>query len=190
MQVSVPEGAGEKILTFDLALPRAIAAAAAKVDGAFKRAITAIAGELRKHPLHISEGPPHLFTPTGADGDFRNRAGGGVIVTTVDGDVAFEALIDAHGQASAPLGDLPFPSLTSVLPEDEAGLHAPFRLDVASGGGRIYCLSMPQVLRDNPFSQGLANCRDLGSTVARDVLPGLESSAPAAPEFIPFSEAL
>lgn len=128
--------------------------------------------------------------PTGADGDFRNRAGGGVIVTTVDGDVAFEALIDARGQASAPLGDLPFPSLTSVLPEDEAGLHAPFRLEVASGGGRIYCLSMPQVLRDNPFSQGLANCRDLGRTVARDVLAGLESTAPAAPEFIPFSEAL
>jgi len=63
------------------------------------------------------------------------QVSGGVIVTTVDGDVAFEALIDARGQASAPLGDLPFPSLTSVLPEDEAGLHAPFRPDVASGGG-------------------------------------------------------
>ena len=160
------------------------------LDGVLKRAIGPVAGKLRKHPLNVGQGAAHLFTPTGADGDFRNRAGGGVIVTTVDGDVAFEALIDARGQASAPLGDLPFPSLTSVLPEDEAGLHAPFRLDVASGGGRIYCLSMPQVLRDNPFSQGLANCRDLGRTVARDVLAGLESSAPAAPEFIPFSEAL
>lgn len=115
--------------------------------------------------------------PTGEDSDFRNGENGTVISTTVDGDIAFDALIDARGQAAAPLSALPFPSLIAGLSQNNAPLHAPFRLELPSNcSGRVYCLSMPQLLQTNPFSQGLANCHELGKTVANDIGTVLETT--------------
>jgi len=109
--------------------------------------------------------------PTGPEGAFRNHEDGGVVVETVDGPVRFDALIDARGQSSAAVGALPFPALQAALKDDAQRLKAPYRLDLAQAPerGAVYCLSMPQILQVNPFSQGLVNCHDLGKVVARDI---------------------
>ena len=113
--------------------------------------------------------------PTGADGSFSNASGRGVIVHTVDGDIRFDALIDARGQAAASLADLPFAHLTEALSDPDAILVEPFRLDLRSQGrGTVYCLAMPQVLERHPFSQGLPNCAELGRVVAKDLLSHVE----------------
>lgn len=109
--------------------------------------------------------------PTGEDGDFKTGAAGGVVVSTIDGDIHFDALIDARGQSSASLSELPFQGLKNELEYQERDLQAPFRLDLKQNlGGRVYCLAMPQVLRRHPFSQGLANCAELGRMVSQDIL--------------------
>ena len=111
--------------------------------------------------------------PTGPEGSFKNNQEGGVTVTTTDGDVEFSAVIDARGQSSAPLGDLPFPTLKSALVDPDADLLKPFKLNLrAQSQGDVYCLSMPQILARHPFSQGLPNCNDLGSGVAEQILSG------------------
>ena len=109
--------------------------------------------------------------PTGPDGDFGTGAAGDVVVKTIDGDIQFDALIDARGQSSASLEDLPFPTLVGALGDPEADVLTPFRLRLnQSTEGRVYCLSMPQILRRHPFSQGLANCEELGRVVSQDIL--------------------
>ncbi len=112
--------------------------------------------------------------PTGADGSFRNAGNSGVMVSTIDGDIRFDALIDARGQAAASLAELPFPHLTEALTDLDVKLTEPFQLDL--GGDHeaaVYCLAMPQILDRHPFSQGLPNCADLGRVVARDILASL-----------------
>lgn len=111
------------------------------------------------------------IVPTGPDATFRNRHPDGVSVTTIDGEIDFDALIDARGQAAAPLRDLPFPALCPALLDPEGDLAEPFRLELlTAGAGTVYCLAMPQVLTRHPFSQGLPNCDELGRVVAREIL--------------------
>jgi uncharacterized NAD(P)/FAD-binding protein YdhS len=112
--------------------------------------------------------------PTGADGSFSNADDGGVIVSTVDGEIRFDALIDARGQAAALVTDLPFPHLTAALSNPDAKLVEPFQLDLgADHQAAVYCLAMPQILDRHPFAQGLPNCAELGRVVARDILATL-----------------
>ncbi len=123
--------------------------------------------------------------PTGSDGSFANAGsaagGSGVVVSTVDGDIRFDALVDARGQASAPLADLPSPGLIAAMPDPDATLVEPFRLDLAGRHAQardepaVYCLAMPQMLERHPFAQGLPNCAELGRVVGRDILTRLES---------------
>ncbi|SFS41177.1 Uncharacterized NAD(P)/FAD-binding protein YdhS [Sulfitobacter marinus] len=109
--------------------------------------------------------------PTGPESSFSNSHSGGVTVKTVDGDITFDALIDARGQAAAALSDLPFPSLVSKLSAPKGDLRAPFKLDLSTPTkGAVYCLSMPQILQRHPFSQGLPNCDALGRDVSKDIL--------------------
>ncbi len=111
--------------------------------------------------------------PTGPEGSFRNNRKGGVSVTTIDGDVAFDAVVDARGQAPAPLRDLPFPTLISGLVDPDADLLEPFKLNLrGKSQGDVYCLAMPQILARHPFSQGLPNCDNLGRGVAQQILSG------------------
>ncbi|WP_439149872.1 FAD/NAD(P)-binding protein [Sulfitobacter sp.] len=111
------------------------------------------------------------IAPTGTESSIKNNAAGGVTVTTVDGDIDVDALIDARGQASAGLPDLPFASLVDALADPDSNLMEPFRLDLTDAAdGSVYCLAMPQILKRHPFSQGLPNCDDLGRIVAKDIL--------------------
>ncbi len=112
--------------------------------------------------------------PTGPEGSFKNNKEGSVTVATIDGDVTFDAMIDARGQAPAPLRDLPFPTLTSGLVDPDADLLEPFKLNLrAKSQGDVYCLAMPQILARHPFSQGLPNCDQLGRGVAQQILSDL-----------------
>jgi len=112
--------------------------------------------------------------PTGPDGSFSHGDDHSVIVTTIDGDIRFDALVDARGQAAAPLAGLPFPHLTAALSDTQAMLVEPFQLDLRDQRqATVYCLAMPQILERHPFSQGLANCAELGRVVARDILTRL-----------------
>ncbi|MEO6126574.1 MAG: FAD/NAD(P)-binding protein [Ilumatobacteraceae bacterium] len=109
--------------------------------------------------------------PTGPDGTFSQAGGRSVIVSTIDGDIRFDALIDARGQAAAPLADLPFPHLIAALSDPHAILVEPFQLDLDDQfQATVSCLAMPQILERHPFSQGLPNCAELGRVVARDIL--------------------
>jgi uncharacterized NAD(P)/FAD-binding protein YdhS len=117
--------------------------------------------------------------PTGPDSSFKNNSSGGVLVKTIDGEIEFEALIDARGQAAAVLSELPLPSLVSRLADPKDDLTEPFKLDLSTQTkGAVYCLSMPQVLQRHPFSQGLPNCDELGRVVSKDILERIEIGAP------------
>ena len=79
-------------------------------------------------------------------------------------------MIDARGQAAAPLAALPFPTLAAALAEPEAPLMAPFRLISADGPLPVHCLSLPQLLERYPFSQGLAGVAELARLAAEDLM--------------------
>ncbi len=116
------------------------------------------------------------IVPTGPDGSFKNNGNKGVLATTIDGEVEFASVIDARGQAPAPLRDLPFPKLTSGLVDPNADLLDPFKLNFSGQfEGAVYCLAMPQILVRHPFSQGLPNCDDLGMRVAQQILSSIEA---------------
>lgn len=116
--------------------------------------------------------------PTGPDGSFSKAGDRSVVVNTIDGDIRFDALVDARGQAAAPLADLSFPHLTAALIDRRATLVEPYELDLHDQRrATVHCLAMPQILERHPFSQGLPNCAELGRVVARDILTRLGSSS-------------
>ena len=112
------------------------------------------------------------LTASGDDAEFRNTANGGVEISWEGNSMTFDALIDARGQASATLDQLPFPSLVKTLSPDQHHLETPFRL-VTSSAAPIYCLALPQLLERYPFAQGLANSADNAKTIAADILDRL-----------------
>ncbi len=115
------------------------------------------------------------LVPTGDDSEFSETPSGNIEVVVQDDRFEFDVLIDARGQASAELSDLPFPSLVSSLSADQAPLEEPFRLTLPwsdNTGSAVYCLAMPQIMCRYPFSQGLANCADLAKLVAIDIISG------------------
>ncbi|WP_158284789.1 FAD/NAD(P)-binding protein [Oricola cellulosilytica] len=111
------------------------------------------------------------IVPTGSNSSFSKEGSDGVRVQTEDEVLAFDAMIDARGQDSAPLGELPFPSLTEQIVEPNEPVERPFAIEMAiRGTSRVYCLALPQVIERHPFSQGLANMNELAEIVATDLL--------------------
>ncbi len=108
---------------------------------------------------------------SGDDAVFTSTENGHVTVDIQTELHDFDVMIDARGQASAPLDDLPFRSLVKNLADGKASLQSPFRLNLKSGlKASIYCLALPQVLERYPFSQGLANSADNGKIVAEHII--------------------
>jgi len=104
------------------------------------------------------------------DATFTQSEDGQVSVETEDGSRTFDALVDARGQSTKPLSELPFPSLAAGFADDAGPVLEPFRLDIGDpGSAQVYCLALPQILERYPFSQGLANCDALAKTVVDDV---------------------
>lgn len=112
--------------------------------------------------LHIRE--------SGDDAAFHTSPRGGVTVVAGDSEFHFDVMIDARGQAPAPLAKLPFPGLVRSLKDETAPLVAPFRLETAAGPSNVYCLSMPQLLERHPFSQGLAEAEKNARVAVEDMV--------------------
>lgn len=111
---------------------------------------------------------------TGADSTFCPLDDGSIQVSTDDGPLQFDAMIDARGQTSHSVSDLPFPTLVKSLNDADAPVEEPFRLALKGvDAGRIYCLAMPQILERYPFSQGLPNCDELTEVVVTDFLDSI-----------------
>lgn len=106
-----------------------------------------------------------------AEGAAFSQNSNGISVETIDGPICFDAMIDARGQPSAGLDQLPFPGLVKVLADADADLKSPYRLALSSSSrAGVYCLAMPQILMRNPFAQGLANCEAISSVAMQDLL--------------------
>lgn len=113
--------------------------------------------------------------PTAEDASFTQSEDGQVSVETEDGSRTFGALIDARGQSTQPLSELPFPSLAARLPDEAKPIREPFRLEIGGeDSAKVYCLALPQILERYPFSQGLSNCDALAKIVVDDVAERLK----------------
>ncbi len=112
----------------------------------------------------------HLYA-TGEDSTFCRLDDGSIQVSTEDGPLQFDAMIDARGQASHSVSYLPFPTLVKRVKDASKPVEEPFRLEMKGmEAGRIYSLAMPQILERYPFSQGLPNCNELTEIVVTDFL--------------------
>ena len=108
---------------------------------------------------------------SGDEAVFKNLENGGVKVEVENGIFKFDVMVDARGQASAPLELLPFPSLVKNRSDVKEYLISPFRLkNNSTEHVSIYCLALPQMLERYPFSQGLANSAENGKLVAEQIL--------------------
>lgn len=115
---------------------------------------------------------------SGEDAGFADRPGGGVRVAIGEATYAFDAMVDARGQAPAKAGDLPFPTLVAALADPDAPVDAPPAL--ALGGGApsaVLCLALPQLLERHPFAQGLAECHELAGRAAAVLLETGDAAA-------------
>ncbi len=114
---------------------------------------------------------------TGEDAKFEDLPNLGVRVELDDGSFEFEVLIDARGQSTAPPGELPFPTLVTLLNDKEKPIEAPFKLDLLPHMNLpIYCVAMPQLLQRHPFSQGLQNCAEVAEIVVKDIVATLSKA--------------
>lgn len=114
---------------------------------------------------------------TGNDAEFNELPDNLIAIVTDDQVFECDVLIDARGQASAKLGELPFPSLVALLRDKESPITAPYKLDVSSRGrSSVYCVSMPQLLEKHPFSQGLQNCSEVAKTVVENLVASVSTS--------------
>jgi hypothetical protein len=102
-------------------------------------------------------------------------------VSVPQGELHFDAMIDARGQRPLRLDELPFPTLRLQLcahaqakAQNEAhGVlpdlgYAIDRQDPALS--RVHCLALPFLLRHNPFIQGLTECAAMARTAVDAIL--------------------
>ncbi len=102
---------------------------------------------------------------------FSQSDDGGIEVDTEHGISHFEVVIDARGQSSASLADLPFSGLVKSMSDPQAPVLKPFDLDLAQdNGSQVFCLALPQILERYPFSQGLAESSTHAKTVCNEIL--------------------
>ena len=101
---------------------------------------------------------------------FTQSTGGKIEVETENGKTSFDVVVDGRGQNSASLDALPFANLKSKLTGTGQIIEKPFKIELPEViVGDIYCLALPQLLERHPFSQGLAECSEHASDVARDI---------------------
>jgi uncharacterized NAD(P)/FAD-binding protein YdhS len=88
----------------------------------------------------------------------------------------FDVFIDARGQKPLSCKDLPFPTLRNAMLQ--AGLEMP---EVAEDysligpetfAGRVFLGSIPYLMHDRPFVQGLAACSDIASAIVEGIATG------------------
>lgn len=123
------------------------------------------------------------------------------------GEEVFDIMVDARGQAALTLQELPFPTLRlQIIANDpcftiddasdllESGLEVDEAYALNDGIyslSRVYCLSIPHLLKLNPFIQGLTSCQELAKVMAGSLADELARSHnlphPGKPEASPIS---
>lgn len=110
-------------------------------------------------------------------------------IDTAGSIMQFDRMYDARGQAASTDEDLPFPSLRFLLAANRmAEGREPNSVQVeedyrVSSGinatSNIWCLSIPFLLKDKPFVQGLTSCWDMGRAAAQGIIDSLREQAAA-----------
>jgi hypothetical protein len=123
---------------------------------------------------------------------------------SVSNGVGFDIMIDARGQSALTLQELPFPTLrlqiianeqandpafiaqdTSQLLESGLDVNDSFALnDGLFNLSRVYCLSIPHLLKMHPFIQGLTSCNELAAAMANALAEDLAGTQKFAPRGI------
>ena len=117
----------------------------------------------------------------GMEYDQCSQPDGGVTITTAARELQFDRVFDARGQSALGPEELPFPTLrmqtmANALREnsdtaneiDVSGSLA--LLDGVNRVSNVYCLSIPHLMRLQPFVQGLTSCEALGTGIAQAVI--------------------
>lgn len=117
-------------------------------------------------------------------------------VQTEDGEEEFDIMVDARGQPALTLQELPFPTLRLQIIANERANDPSFTADDASdllesgvevddayalndgiySLSRVYCLSIPHLLKLHPFIQGLTSCQELAKAMADSLADELAGS--------------
>lgn len=117
------------------------------------------------------------------------------VVTDAEREV-FDIIVDARGQPALSLQELPFPTLRLQIIANERANDPSFTADDASdllesgvdvddayalndgiySLSRVYCLSIPHLLKLHPFIQGLTSCHELARAMADALAAGLGGS--------------
>ncbi|WP_020208636.1 FAD/NAD(P)-binding protein [Gilvimarinus chinensis] len=99
-------------------------------------------------------------------------------ISTESGTLNFDIFIDARGQRSRRIDDLPFPSLKHLLVACE-GLQPPIDTDYtlqakSDGAHRIALAALPYLMPIKPFVQGITVCAEIGDAVSKGFIRSVE----------------
>mgnify|MGYP001208030624 CR=1 FL=1 len=122
--------------------------------------------------------------------------GGTTTIQTEAGEEIFDVMVDARGQPALTLQELPFPTLRLQIIANERANDPSFTVDDVSdllesgvevdesyalndglySLSRVYCLSIPHLLKLHPFIQGLTSCDELAQAMAASLADELAES--------------
>ena len=138
-----------------------------------------------KRLLALAEAGRLEVCALGQDYDQSLQPDGGVTITTAERQLQFDRVFDARGQSALGPEELPFPTLRMQIMAnalrdnsdtaneiDVSGSLA--LLDGVNRVSNVYCLSIPHLMRLQPFVQGLTSCEALGTGIAQAVIKRAE----------------
>ena len=135
----------------------------------------AVPSESIRRVLALHDAGVLAILPLGQDYDLTREASRSVVTANGQAHV-FEVFIDARGQVPLSSEDLPFPSLRAALLQ--AGFEFPevagdySLIGVGDFAGRLTLASIPYLMHDRPFVQGITACAEIGAAIAKGVATG------------------
>lgn len=134
----------------------------------------------------------------GSEYEMETLESGKIAISIDDRTIEFDFIVDARGQPALTLQELPFPTLrlqiivnerakgagkdkrkeTDIL-EDIVDVGDAFELsDGLYSLSRVYCLSIPHLLKMHPFIQGLTSCNELAMAMAQSLESAMMADGP------------
>lgn len=132
----------------------------------------AVPSESIRRLLALREAGILKILPLGEDYDLR-REGPKTVIKAKGETWTFDTFIDARGQKPLSTKDLPFPTLRNALLQADQEIPQVDEdyalLDCADFASRIWLGSIPWLMHDRPFVQGITACAEIGAVIARDI---------------------
>ncbi|QDA35953.1 FAD-NAD(P)-binding protein (plasmid) [Paracoccus liaowanqingii] len=135
----------------------------------------AVPSESIRRVLALRDAGVLSILPLGPDYDLTREASCSMV--TANGQThVFEVFIDARGQVPLSSKDLPFPTLRAALLK--AGFEFPevaadySLIGVGDFAGRLTMASIPYLMHDRPFVQGITACAEIAAAIAKGVATG------------------